>query len=570
MISDERIAQTLALMSQPKGARVTQELGRGVCQRTASAATIEGSISSLGSQYVLGLNAVNCRTGDLLAQEQEAADGKEHVLKALGDAATKLRGKLGESLASVEKYDVPLPSVTTSSLEALQAYSLGGRAIGETDFAAAISFFQRAVNLDPNFAMAFQLMGVNYANLNENARAAESIRKAYELRGRTSEREKLFISASYQDSVTGNLEAARSAYELLAQTYPRAAAPQTYLSDIYARLGEYEKGLRAAQEALRLDPGSGVNYGNLVGAYVVLNRPDEAIATAQEARSHKLDGPYLRQVLYQVDFLEHDAAGMAHDAGQLMGKQGWEDVMLDLESDTAAYAGEFAKAREQTRRAADSAQRADEKETAAGYKAEASVREALVGNMAVAKQEAQAALALANGRDPEGISAIAVGLTGDSAQAARLAGDLGKRFPEDTIAQSQYLPMIHSVIALQRGDADKAVEALAAAEPYELGQGTNPLSFYLYPAYLRGEAYVAAKQGTAAAIEFQKILDHPGVVVNDPIGALAHLGLGRAYALSGDSAKAKTSYQHFFALWKNADPDIPLLRQAKAEYAKLR
>ncbi len=570
LISDERIAQTLALMSQPKDARLTRELTREVCQRTASAATIEGSISSLGSQYVLGLNAINCHTGDLLAQEQATANGKEQVLKGLGDAATKLRGKLGESLASVQKYDAPLPDVTTPSLEALQALSLGGRATGASDYAAAISFSQRAVNLDPNFAMAYVVLGLNYSNLGELGRAAESTRKAYELRGRTSQREKLYISAFYQDSVTGNLEADRSAFELMAQTYPREDVSQVFLSVIYGQLGAYGKQLRAAQEAVRLNPGSANNYGNLVGAYLALSRPDETKATAQEAHTHNLDGPSLRQVLYLVDFLEHDAAGMDREAAGLMGKSGYEDEMLYSKSDTAAYAGEFGKARELTRRAVDSAQRADEKEVAAGYKAEAAVREALVGNVALAKQQAQAALALANGRDPEGISAIALGLAGDSTQGARLAGDLAKRFPEDTIAQSQYLPMIHCVIAVRSGDTGKAVEALAAAEPYELGQGTNVLRFYLYPVYLRGEAYLAAKQGSAAAVEFQKILDHPGVVVNGPIGALAHLGLGRAYALTDENAKAKTAYQDFFALWKNADPDVPILQQAKAEYAKIK
>jgi len=461
--------------------------------------------------------------------------------------------------------------VTTPSLEALQAYSLGIHAgrVG-TDFTASIQFFQRAVSLDPNFAMAYAGLGISYFNQGQPALAAESMRKAYELRGRTSEREKLDISSHYENFVTGNLEAARKACELWAQTYPRAEASLLALGVIYSSLGEYEKALITTQEAVRLNSGNALSYGSLVGAYLQLYRLDESKATAQEAQAHHLDAPFTHVNLYEVDFLQHDAAGMEHEVARLMGKPGYEDVMLDLESDTAAYAGEFAKARELTRRAADSAQRADEKETAAAYTAEAAVREALVGNLGSAKQQAQAALALADSKDVKGISAIALGLAGDPTQAARLATDLGKRFPEDTIVRFDYLPMIYATVALERGEAGKAVEALVPAAPYELGTTTPILSFAVYPAYLRGAAYLAARQGAAARGEFQKILDHPGAVVNEPIGALAHLGLGRAYALAGDSAKAKSAYQDFLALWKNADPDIPILIQAKAEYAKLK
>ncbi len=580
LISDQRIAQTLALMGQPKDARLTGELGREVCQRTGGAATIEGSIASLGSQYVLGLNAVNCSNGDLLAQEQVTASGKEQVLKGLGSAAAKLREKLGESLASVQKYDVPLENVTTPSLEALQAYSLGYQAsIAKSDLAGAIPFFERAVSLDPNFAMAYARMGINYADLGEPARAAESSRKSYELRGRTSEQEKLDISSHYEQFVTGNLEAARTAYELWAQTYPRDYTSRISLAVIYRELGEHEKALTAAQEALKLNSGSAIAYARLVFAYLTLNRLDEAKATAREAQAHNLDGPFIHQFLYMVDFLQHDAAGMEREADGLMGKPGFEDVMLYLESDTAANGGEFAKARELTRRAVESARRADELEEAEEYEAEAALREALVGNMALAKQEAEAALALANGKDGDAFSAIALALAGDSEQAARVAAELAKRFAEDTIVQFQYLPMIHAAVGLHSSDASKAADALASAAPYELG-----LTLHLYPIYLRGQAYLAARQGrgflhlgqgrptsgAAAVVEFQKILGHPGVVGNDPIGALAHLDLGRAYALTGNGAKAKTAYQDFFALWQNADPDIPILQQAKAEYPKLK
>jgi serine/threonine protein kinase/Flp pilus assembly protein TadD len=573
LLSDERVAQTLALMAQPKETRLTSELVREVCQRTASAATIEGSISSLGSQYVVGLKAVNCHSGDVLAQEQATANGKEQVLKALGDAATKIREKLGESLASVQKYDAPAENVTTASLEALQAYSLGFKAmIVKNDAPGAIPQFQRAVTLDPNFAMAYARMGTSDFNLGQNGRAAENIRKAYDLRDRVGEREKLYIVSHYSQFVTGDLEASRKAYELWAQTYPRDDVPQVNLSAIYGILGDYDKGLTTSQEALKLNPGAGISYGNLAIGYVYVDRLDEARATAQEAQAHNLDSPNIHLALYAVDFLRHDVAGMEREAAGFMGKPGYEDAMLYNQSDSAAFAGEFAKARELTRRAADSAQRADEKETAAGYEAESALRDAFGGNTAGAKRQAQAALALSGGRDVDGIAAIAVGLAGDSAQAARLADGLGKNFPEDTIVQSNFLPMIRAAIALGANasrDSDKAIAALAAAAPYEMGNPSQAMNLFLYPVYLRGQAYLAGKQGSAAAAEFQKILDHPGAVLNEPIGAFAHLGLGRAYALSGDTAKARTAYQDFIALWKDADPDVPILKEAKAEYAKL-
>jgi serine/threonine protein kinase/tetratricopeptide (TPR) repeat protein len=566
LLSDQSIAQTLALMSQPRDARLTPELGREVCQRTGSAANIEGSISSLGSQYVLGLKAVNCRNGDLLAQEQVTANGKERVLKALGNAATRLRGKLGESLASVQKYDAPPEKVTTPSLEALQAYSLGYQAqIAKSDYLAAIPFFQRAVSLDPKFAMAHARLGTVYANLGEGVRADESSLKAYELRGQTSEQEKFYISSHYEDQVTGNLDAARTVNQLWTQTYAGDQTPRTNLSWLYGALGEPEKSLLLAREAFELNPRNALAYVRLVSAYLYLNRLDEAKTAALEARGRQLDGLLIHHILYKVHFLQHNVVGMENEAAGLAGKPGYDDVMLAIESDTASYGGELAKARELTRLAVDSAQRADNKEAAAGHKAEAAVREAWMGNVVFAKQEARSALALSNGKGIEVHSALALMLSGDSAAAGRLAGDLGERFPEDTIVRFEWLPEIYAAMALHSGDSGKAMEALAAATHYE----SEPYDVRLGPAYLRGQAYLAAKQGEAAAREFQKILDHPGIVANNPIGALAHLGQGRAYVLSGDSAKAKTAYRHFLALWKNADQDIPVLRQAKAEYAKL-
>jgi len=571
LVSDERIAQTLTLMNQPKQGRLTPELARDVCQRTASAATIEGSISNLGSQYVLGLKAVNCRTGDLLSEEQVTANGKEQVLGALGAASTKLRARLGESLASVQKYDAPPDSVTTPSLEALQAYTLGNRTTDvANDYAAAIPLFERAISLDPNFAMAYLRLGQAYQPLSELARCAENTRKAYELRGRTSESERLAISSFYEMVVTGNLEAARTSYQAWQQSYPRDDEPPTNLWTIFTFMGDYKEARASALQAWKINSGSGNNSVNLTYSYQWINQLDQANALVQDARAHHIDSPWFPLVLYNVDFLQHDAAGMERQVGDATGKPGVEDQILFLESETAAYNGEFSKSRELTRRAADAAERTNEKETAAEYLGHSAVREALVGNMDAAKQDAKAAMMRSNSRQGNAFSAIALALAGDSAQAARLSDDLRKKFPADTIVQSDYLPMIRAAAALRSGDASRAVEALATSEPYELGQTNTSFTFALYPVYLRGEAYLTAKQGAAAQGEFQKILDHYGAVGNQPIGALAHLGLARSYTLQANIPKARATYSNFLSLWKNADPDIPLLKEAKAEFAKLK
>jgi eukaryotic-like serine/threonine-protein kinase len=570
LVSDERIAQVLTLMNQPKQARLTPEIARDVCQRTASAATIEGSISNLGSQYVLGLKAVNCRTGDTLSEEQVTANGKEKILEALGAASTKLRARLGESLASVQKYDAPTASVTTSSLEALQAYTLGNRTTDvANDYAAAIPLFQRAISLDPNFAMAYLRLGQAYQPLSELALCAANTSKAYELRERVSESEGLAISSFYEMVVTGNLEAARTSYQAWQQSYPRDDEPPTNLWTIFTFMGDYEKARAAALQAWKINSGSGNNSVNLTYSYQWINQLDQAKALVQDARAHHVDSPWFPLVLYNVDFLQHDTAGMEQQVADATGKPGVEDQILFLESETAAYNGEFAKSRELTRRAADAAERTNEKETAAEYLGHSAVREAVVGNMDAAKQDAKSAILRSDSRQGNAFSAIALALAGDFAQATRLLDDLGKKFPADTIVQSDYLPMIRAATALRSGDAPRAIEALATAEPYELGQTNTSFTFALYPVYLRGEAYLAMKHGAAAQAEFQKILDHYGAVGNQPIGALAHLGLARSYALQGNITKALVAYNDFLSLWKNADPDVPLVKEAKEESAKL-
>jgi tetratricopeptide (TPR) repeat protein len=570
LISDSTIAHTLTLMSKPKTAQLTPELSREVGQRVGAAATIDGSISALGTEYVVSLKAVNCRDGNLLAQEQETATGKEQVLKALAQAATKLRQRLGESLASVQKYDALPEDITTSSLEALQAYAMGNRATDvDNDYLAAIPFFQRAVALDPNFAMAYLMLGESYQPQGELALAAENTRKAYDLRERTSDHERLNIAAFYEIVVTGDLEAARRSYELIAQTYPRDEAAQVLLWYIHLICGDYARADAAAKRGFEINPDSSNNYVSLMYCDQYLGRYDQAKAAAEQSRAKKLSSPWYPLILYVVDFLQNDPAGMAKQATETQGIPGVEDQMFFVESETAADHGQFGQARELTRRAADSARRAQEKETAAEYEGHNSVREGLVGLMDFAKEDAQSALATIKGKHGEGFSAIAFALAGDVANANRAIDDLTKRFPQNTVVQTRYLPMARSALALNSGNAQAAIEALSPAVPYELGHTNEDFTFALYPMYFRGQAYLTAKNGAAAAGEFQKILDHSGIVGNEPIGALAHLGLGRAYALSGDSAKAKFAYQDFFALWKNADPDVSLLRQAKAEYAKL-
>jgi DNA-binding winged helix-turn-helix (wHTH) protein/Flp pilus assembly protein TadD len=569
LLSDERIAQTLSLMAQPKDSRLTHELAREVCQRTASTAVLYGTVVQVGTQYLITLKAINCSNGESLGSTEEQAADKNHVLEALGKVASRIRNQLGESLASVQKYDAPAENVTTASLEALKAYSLGYSAlVVRSEYASAIPLFQRAISLDPNFAMAYARLGTSYFNIYETVKAASCVRKAYDLRQRVSEREKMYIASHYELFVTGNLEAARKIYELSSQTYPHDI-PLNNLGLIYSELGDFDKALAAYQNVLKVSSGTGNRYANLASGYLQLDRLEEAKAAVKEAQSHNLDSPQLHLNLYWVNFLQHDTSGMVREAAQLIGKPGHEDQMLNYEADTALYGGQLSKARILTQRAIESAEKADEKEAAALYIAVGAVRETLVGNADLAKQQARAAIALSNSRDVIALSALSLEATGDSSLANRLTADLEKRFPEDTIVQFNYLPAIRAVAVRRAREGAQATETLASAVPYELGGNLGTVDFVLYLAYFRGEAYLAAYQGAAAAAEFKKILDHPGAVRSEPIGALAHLQLGRAYVLSGDRIKAKDAYQKFLALWKDADSDIPVFKQAQAEYSRL-
>jgi eukaryotic-like serine/threonine-protein kinase len=572
LVSEERIQQALRLMGQSADTRLTPQIASEICERTASAAVLDGSIASLGSQYVLGLRAKDCRTGDVIAEEQVQAARKEDVLNALGQIASKFRTRVGESLTTVEKHNTPLAEATTPSLEALRAYSEGWKVFFSTGSAAAVPFFKHAIEIDPKFAMAYAALGRFYGDIGESGTAADYTRKAYDLRERTSEPENYFISTSFHMVVTGNMEKSEQTCELCKQAYPRQWTPHTFLSGIiYPVFGQYEKAVEEGREAVRLDPDNPVSYTTLMFSYIALNRLDEAKATYRQGLERKLNFPLLHLALYQIAFLQNDAEGMAQQGAWSAGKAGVEDWMLGMEADTAAYSGRLRKAREFSQRAMDAAERAEEKEVAATYVAESGLREALLGNRDEAQRRSALAIQRSAGRDVQYGAALALAYAGDTGRLQVMIDDLGKRFPEDTIAQFNYLPTLHAKLAVKKGNASEALESLRAAAPYELG--VSPASVYgwtaLYPIFVRGEAYLAAHQCSEAVAEYQKILDHRGIVVNELSGALAHLQIGRAYAMAGDTAKAKSAYEDFLTLWKDADPDIPILKEAKAEYAKL-
>ncbi|MGC2110712.1 MAG: protein kinase [Candidatus Korobacteraceae bacterium] len=568
LVSQGKVSRTLKLMGRSADDPITPSVAREICQRTGSKAMLSGSITSLGSQYVIGLEAVNCSTGDILAEAQQQAAGKEGVLKALDAAAISLRSKLGESLASVQKYATPLAEATTPSLEALQAYSQGKKTIITKGDMAALPLLKRAVELDPSFAVAYAAMAVSYNNLDEIGLAAEYARQAYALRLKVSERERLVIESSYYMFATGELEKAAQVYELWQGYYPRDGAPYANLVVTYAALGNWNKALEEALAAMRLEPNAASNYPNLGMIYTSLNRLDEAEAVYKQAEQHKVPRGFLFNDRYLLAFLKGDATQMADMAAAAMDKPGKEDLLLATQADTAGWSGRLRNARELTRRAMDSAQRNDAKETAASYQAAAALREVESGNRTQAKADADEALKLAPNRDVRAIAALALARSGDTVRAEKMAADLDRSFPLDTIVQKYWLPTIRAAAALERKDPNRAVELLSAASTIELGQPAQA-NVSLCPVYVRGEAYLMLHDGTAAAAEFGKFIDHRGIVLNFPWGALARLGLARAYVLSGDTTKAKTTYQDFLALWKDADPDISLYQQARAEYARI-
>jgi eukaryotic-like serine/threonine-protein kinase len=570
--TDERIRETLSLMGRPPGERLTRRLAREICQRTASSAVLGGSISNLGSEYVLGLEAVSCRSGDVLAQEQAQAASKEDVLTALGTAITRLRPKLGESLPTVQKFDVPLAQATTPSLEALKAYSQGWKVFSEQEAIASIPFFRRAIELDPNFALAYSTLGVLYAaNLQEPGLAEENLHKAFELRDRVSESERFNITANYYGLVTGELDKAEQSLKAWAEVYPRQFEPPFDLGYLAGYQGKYEEEITAELQAIRLAPDQGSAYPNLMEAYIPLGRLDEAKAAGQQGLVRKKEVQFLRDDLYTIAFLEGDAEEMKRQVDATAGKPGVEDLLLSAESDTEAYHGRLNQAREFSAKAIQSAVRNDAKETAALWQLNSALREAEFGNASRARQEVHAGLAISSTRDVRTIAALTLACAGDQAPARRMADELRRQYPVNTMLNRYWLPVIYAYLELRSAHPSQAVKLLEEAAPYDLA--FPPPNFsgggLLYPPYVRGQAYLALRQSKEATAEFQNLLEHRTIVANWPLASLAYLGIARAYALSGDTQKARAAYQDFSALWKDADPDIPILKQAKAEYAKL-
>jgi serine/threonine protein kinase/Tfp pilus assembly protein PilF len=581
VLSDRQVAKTVQLMTLPANTKLTPKIASELCLRAGSKAYIAGAIGSLGSKYVLELKAVNCQNGETLAEEQVTSASREKVLDALGEVASKLRGGLGESLATVQRFDVPLEQATTSSLEALKAYSLGRKADGEKGTAAALPYDQRAIELDPNFAVAYEAVGGDYGNLAELGRASEYFTKAFQLREHASEREKLRITGNYYQNVTGELDKAAQTYQERIESYPRESLAYGNLGIVYSEQGQYQKATEITRQGLRLAPDRVGSYDNLTNYAVALQRFDETRQIIGEAQARKMDDATFHNALYALAFLGSDAAAMAEQQKWYAGKPEFETYGLALASDTEAYAGHMGNARELTKRALESAIRADSKENGAIWQAIAAQREAAYGNPAEARQIAGEALRLApTSQGVESETALAFAMAGDTLRAESLAQDLGKRFPLDTQVQSIWLPAIQAQLALDKKNPALALNALEAATPIELAQITfvNNISC-LYHVYARGDAYLAAGRGSAAAAEFQKILDHSGIVWNCWTGALAHLGVARANALESrisqgadaDAARVRAlaGYKGFLTLWKDADPDIPILKEAKAEYAKL-
>jgi serine/threonine protein kinase/tetratricopeptide (TPR) repeat protein len=574
LISDQRINETLKLMNRPLGGRLTPEITREVCLRTGSKAMLNGSITPLGSEYVISIKAVNCSNGDVLAEKQEQAAKKEEVLKALDAAATNLRSNLGESLSTVEKYDSPLNDAATSSLEALQAYSLGEKLRSTKGETAALPFYNRAVEIDPNFARAYVALSMCYSALSEYGKAADNARKAYVLREKASESERFYIVANYYQNGTGELEKAAQAYELWRQTYPRAYLPHAGLGYIYSYLGSFEKAAEFDLIALRLEPNDWTSYSALGSDYGNLNRLDDAQSIYKQAKEHKLEDEFLLLNRYQLAFLNGDANQMATVVEAAERKPGMEDVLLSAQADTEAWSGRLKNARELTRRAMDSAEENDAKETAASYRAVAALREVEFGNRERAISDAHAAVTLApSNRLVLVFAALSLARAGSLGAAEKLATKLDKSFPLDTLIQRYWLPTIRAAVALERKDPKRAVELLEVSRKIELS-APSLLSVALCPAYVRGEAYLKLHDRHAAAGEFQKFINHYGLVVNFSWAALARLNLARAYALDAatDSTvrdKARSEYEGFLSMWMSADSDLPILFEAKKEHAKL-
>jgi len=569
VLSEQRVTGTLRRMGRSSNEKISDAVAMEICLRTGSKAVLGGAIASLGSHYAIALKALNCQTGDSIGITKAEAAGRERVLQALDSAVTSVRAKLGESRISIEKFNHPLEEVTTSSLPALQAYTESMRVELEHGDPEAIPLLKRALELDPNFALAYARLGVAYSNLGQAGLAIDNLTRAFELRQRSSEHESFYISTQYYTFVTGQVEKANQELQLCIQEYPRDSLAHLDLGDNYALLGQYQQAVVETRESLRLEPNSVLAYGNLALFSLALNRMEDAETAFREALSHNLDDPYLRQNRYFLAFLKNDFASMQQQVNWATGKPGAEDLLLSDESQTQAYYGRMDNARELSRRAVDSAKRNDAKEAAALWQANEALWEAEFGNTAKARAAAATARSMSPGRDVRLLVALALARSGDVARAQQLVNKLDDDFPRSTILQDYWLPTIRAEIALSRNNAAQAIELLEAAAPYELGLPPQFQVGTLYPVYVRGQACLRARQGEKAVEEFQKILDNQGILLNSPLGALARLQLGRSYLAIGDKEKARNLYQGFLTLWKDADRDLPILKQAKAEYAKL-
>jgi eukaryotic-like serine/threonine-protein kinase len=567
IVPDDRMRETLRFMGRSPDERLTTATAREVCQRLSAKAMLAGSITQLADHYSLLLEATNCATGDLLARAGAEAVGKSGVLKALDTTAAEIRRKLGESLSSIQKNDVPIEQATTTSLEALKAFSLGQAARNRGMEPESIPYFQNAIELDPNFAMAYAVLGQVYANTGENALSVEYTQKAFDRRDRASERENLYISSHYYENVTRDLDRTRQIYELWRSSYPRAVVPAINLGSLYRSLGQPEKALPELMDARRLDPDSAFVYSNLAFSYIDLDRLDEAKNALDEARSRGLDANDFHLARYLIAFMEGDPATMKQQVTSAADKPYGHDLLM-LDASSAAYAGHLSAAERLIQQAADSARSYGRKESAAEEEASAALLEAEFGRPNEARQLANLALSAVKTAGVQTTAALALARAGDASAAETIADDLAQRFPSDTLLNSVHLPAIRAAAELARGNATAAIQLLQAALPYDLCKSEHPAPGYTPD--LRGLAYLHAGDGKAAEGEFGKLLDHRGFLANSPHRALASLGIARARALAGDSAGSRMAYQNFLALWKDADSGIPVLQQARAEYARLR
>jgi len=569
VLSDQKVNQTLKLMNRPPSEKITRDVAREICQRSNSRALLAGSIVGVGSHYLIGLKAIDCHSGDTISSSQAEAEARDRVLKALGDAGNDLREKLGESLASVAKFNKPLDQATTSSLEALKAFTEGRRMSREKGEPAALSYYKRALELDANFARAYASLGSVYSNLNQASLGVANYKRAYELRDRVSDRERYYIETVYFSVVTGEIEKANRSYQQWLLDYPGDYVAHGNLGHNYNVLGQYERAVEEMHASLRIAPNSVAGYSILLSALLSLNRVEDAKAALDETQQRKLDGPSLRMARYALAFLQNDAPAMQDQLNWATGKPGAEDMMLSAQADTEAFYGRLAKSREFTQRAVDSAIKADARETAAVWRAYQAGREAEFGNTAEARKDAAQALSLTAGRDVQILAALAYARAGDPATAQKLADQVDRESPLDTMIQGYWLPTIRAIIELDRGNAQKAIDLLQPASNYELGQPSQAQCGIMSPIYVRGLAYLSKGRGQEAAAEFSKYIEHRGLFLNYLLGALAHLQLARAWTAANDQGAARKAYDDFFALWKGADGDIPVQKEARAAAAKL-